>query len=57
MNKGSLYCPLPYLNGDETVTCINLFQNGAERELNGELVRQLIIEHNQSDMNINDDDL
>ena len=57
MYEGFLYCTLPYLNGAETVTCVNLFSHGTEREFNANQVRELICDHNESNTNDDEDDL
>ena len=51
MHKGVLYCTLPYNNGDATITCVDLTQNGSERQFDFGHVQQLIPQHNRSNDN------
>ena len=57
MFQGSLFRTLPYMNGAPTITCVDMFNNGAEREFDITEVRELIALHNRSADNLVDDDL
>ena len=57
MFEGNLFKTLPYTAGDQTITCVDMFSNGAERTFNINEVRALINLHNSSNVNNLDNDL
>ena len=54
MFEGSLFRTLPYVSGDSTITCVNMFADGIERTFNINEVRTLINLHNSSNKITND---
>ena len=57
MYEGNLFQTLPHISGQPTITCVDLFGNGAERTFQVHEVRALINMHNSSDINGVDNDL